>query len=773
METELCEFRVEEQGNAKVEAPPTPVFTDVIVAVHGIGQQKRFETVRSVATRMAGVETLRARGLGEPVVPQPLGYFHSDVKRLTSVCLVDDLDVLKGMDLASIGFAEVFWADVPEDVVKEGNTLDETKAWARTVVARANALCKRAQADPANNWIVPPDFSLAGEVLDEIIDAVYVLENLTFLAKKAGLFNFNLQKVLVDYIGDVQLVTEFTYYRNEIVGRFHQAMESIRQQCSKANPKGVRIHIVAHSEGTVVSFLGMLQAMSLKRFTPGDPARNIDACVEDLTDIPDWLRHVHGFMTIGSPIDKHLLLWERLWTKLQPNLANTKLSPAQIRWRNYYDYGDPVGFELDSARLWLAHVKCSSFQFCGCKKCHHDIGFARYFLPGEAHNEYWNDGAVFEHFIREVVKTPTEQASPPPSRRYVLWFSPAVPYLLSFLLLAGGVFVLFKAVGDYEHPESDAFQRFVRLQELGIKVEPGLAGWELLRAVLGTTALIAGGSLLARFPRLAATSAWPEAILKRTLGKVGRLKNAMPRLQKSANQQGWVAVGILAFLIGCLAYVGLVPKDTQGEIGSGFSYLKRYYGWWGPSVGVLGTTAIAAMLGYLAMASWTGNKDRRQRVIFRGMRPLLLFGMIAIALVIILQQRPLKVSEFAPATAGVPGLSTNELRIATQSDLSARELRLAIQANPTNWSQTLERVGPALSVHPKVWPVLLAGAAFLYLWWLSMLVFDLTFVWHRYIRHSTTNTRLREWNPYGFSRRPAPGDDEPCCNPERLQNSAR
>jgi len=30
----------------------------------------------------------------------------------------------------------------------------------------------------------------------------------------------------------------------------------------------------------------------------------------------------------------------------------------------------------------------------------------------------------------------------------------------------------------------------------------------------------------------------------------------------------------------------------------------------------------------------------------------------------------------------------------------------------------------------RLWPVFLAGAMFLYLWWLVALLFDLTFVWH-------------------------------------------
>ena len=54
------------------------------------------------------------------------------------------------------------------------------------------------------------------------------------------------------------------------------------------------------------------------------------------------------------------------------------------------------------------------------------------------------------------------------------------------------------------------------------------------------------------------------------------------------------------------------------------------------------------------------------------------------------------------------------------------------------------RLVEADAAHPA-WPVLLAGMAFLYLWWLGILVFDLAFVWHRYIRHSVAISTLAQW----------------------------
>ena len=48
--------------------------------------------------------------------------------------------------------------------------------------------------------------------------------------------------------------------------------------------------------------------------------------------------------------------------------------------------------------------------------------------------------------------------------------------------------------------------------------------------------------------------------------------------------------------------------------------------------------------------------------------------------------------------------------------------------------------------HSAVWPVVLAGSAFIYLWWLGILLFDLAFIWQRYIRQSVAVDTLREWN---------------------------
>lgn len=53
-----------------------------------------------------------------------------------------------------------------------------------------------------------------------------------------------------------------------------------------------------------------------------------------------------------------------------------------------------------------------------------------------------------------------------------------------------------------------------------------------------------------------------------------------------------------------------------------------------------------------------------------------------------------------------------------------------------------EPLGPGQESKP-VWPVLLALAGLLYLWWLAILLLDLVLVWHGYTQNSLAMDRLR------------------------------
>jgi hypothetical protein len=57
----------------------------------------------------------------------------------------------------------------------------------------------------------------------------------------------------------------------------------------------------------------------------------------------------------------------------------------------------------------------------------------------------------------------------------------------------------------------------------------------------------------------------------------------------------------------------------------------------------------------------------------------------------------------------------------------------------------------------SLWPLLLASAGCVYLWWLASLIFDLVFVWHRYIQGDVAINFLRkDFRAKGTDRGPDP-----------------
>jgi hypothetical protein len=747
-----------------MQASPTPTptpFKHIFIAVHGIGAQMRNATVRSVATRLAGSQTLVGKTASPLVSFQPLGYFFNAVK---DVIRVRPLDENAQGDAAGIGFAESFWADLPQDVVKEGRTLEETKAWARTVVARARIYCDRARKD--NNAIVEPDFDLGIEVLDEIIQTIHVIENILSIADRMGLVHFELKEILDEYVNDVQIVTEFESHRREIIGRFHTAMDQIYRKHCEGQDKPAKLHIVAHSEGTVVSLLGLLHAMHGEDFSTNAASPNAR---------PTWLQHVHGYMTIGSPIDKHLLLWPGLWRDLQPGRANVladvidsdgkvieRANRHQIRWRNYYDFGDPVGFKLETARTWIKLREAHMFEF----EEQHDIGFARYLLPGKAHNDYWSDPEVFEHFVQDVVDRKTGDTTPLPKRRWnrrlVAAFSPLLPYAFSAVILMVGVYLLYKNVNHFVFGELDAMSSHLLLRDLGLTRTEALTGIGLFWNVIGITALIAGATLLARVPRLASTTPHLHRSAREKAKRAADAKKAQDPQSRGAGQSParpgrvtlfvwryvWRAAAVLGFGAGCALYAAAVEPDSQAEIGFIFG---RFGDAW-PTIGIFLCALAVGAVGYLTTVAASHVEARRDRWIWKGMRPLILSGALIIGIIVTSQIKPDlfgwsvwdELAQKQKDMLGAAKIDKEFLREA-RFDLNELTMVFAKEVPPAQLGDRLRSLAPILTERPPLWPVFLATAAFLYLWWLATLLFDLAFVWQRYIRQSVCVDGLAEW----------------------------
>src|ERR1019366_6185704 len=86
------------------------------------------------------------------------------------------------------------------------------------------------------------------------------------------------------------------------------------------------IYIVAHSEGTVVSWKSLTMA-ALEAVPPA------------------WLDEIKGVVTLGSPIDKHRAFWGAQNFPADPLPADRK---TKIPWWNFSDYSDPVAYSLDA-----------------------------------------------------------------------------------------------------------------------------------------------------------------------------------------------------------------------------------------------------------------------------------------------------------------------------------------------------------------------------------------------------------------------------------------
>jgi hypothetical protein len=592
----------------------------VIVAVHGIGDQAEFATIQQTAAQYCLYH--------ESPFAVPLGNFHNG----RATYRLPEADFPEA--LHEFFFAEVYWASIPREVVKEGYKLEDAQAWAKTIVGRV-----RRRAEEAGEQYGAREYNLLEEVLREMGETLSVLGRVFYLSGKMGLFSFDLDKVVKDYLDDVQLVAEFKEQSGMVIRRFSEQLDTIYQEVTKLGVQP-EIYLVTHSEGTVVALLGLLSAICGK-----DP---VHGAVR-----PPWLDAVRGWMTIGSPIDKHLVLWPELFEDLKTPVHQPTGQTAKqtlIEWRNYYDLGDPVGFKLSKAREVFntdpndPNASRSPWHWFNFPETH-DHGFTRSLFPGKAHTDYWDDPAVFGHFMQHVVyrdaPSPPKCAdhthdNPPGDRWLHKLGSWILPYLATAGLLGFAVYTLYKAVQAYLTPEG--------------KVAEETTG-QVFRNVGGITALLAGLTVTARIPRL--TREWP-----------------------------WRILGILLFFLGAFGFWRLTEDNERRHLGRVFiRLLGGVDGLTDTQRATWGFLGLAVLVAALA----TGVARRYPRL---GVKPLLYFG-----------------------GAGV-------------------------------FTVVAEHVINAENVSYAIWPVVLAGALFLYLWWLAALFFDLVFVWHRYIQASVAQDRL-------------------------------
>jgi hypothetical protein len=354
--------------------PMNEAPTKILVAVHGIGDQTRYETLQHLINLCFGHHGL-PRGV-------PIGLLHS---RLAAGPWAS-VSALPGL-----GFAEVFWADVGRE--SEAYVLEESVAWSHTVVERLGVI---------SNWLglerQPFERGRIKRTLTDMGIAVRLIRWLNRGLAAVGIGSVDLDKLLVRFLGDVQLYADFELYRGRIMARFDDVVRTIG-----AAADGAEIHLCAHSQGSVVALLGILEG-----HRTGAP----------------WVSRVKSLITVGSPLDTFLMLWPELWTPFTTPPPDVPAARPEIRWFNYADRGDPIGYGLEITRLFIARFAPGLFA-PGSPK---ERIFRRYLVPGKAHIDYWRDQRVFSEWLGSAVLGGDAPVEPPGDRVVARIVGPILPF---------------------------------------------------------------------------------------------------------------------------------------------------------------------------------------------------------------------------------------------------------------------------------------------------------------------------------------------------------
>ncbi|GAB5416806.1 MAG: hypothetical protein Crog4KO_22950 [Crocinitomicaceae bacterium] len=485
-----------------------------VVVVHGIGEQRPNETVPAVISRFAearmmdfeesdnkpGSAVERHNFITMGKVAAQAGTKKKDGKvsfagespwsQFEGIPNIygDEVKHFKAIQSEGeedIRFVDMYWADILDDYFKvSGQT---TEVWTDAVLSRMKTDTEEKEDDPIKEkrqtWIK--------QVL------THIQETALFATNVAGLPKVNvadeLNAVMENVVGDIQIYGENRSVRGEAVARFHGLMEKIHEQhlqtynitgfnletedvnhrykvgskysgykrLKEANIEYVRpkIHVVAHSLGTVLSLDAIMYAHVKKEYA--NPANSTE---NEYRNIPfemygeeqfkkvewdiennkpevekknrtegngiidrtegefvgsNWIDNLESFVTLGSPIDKFLVLYPENYSYLKGELhkkgsskndeSNVSKAKAlfktrtpegmpKIRHYNYCDEQDPVGHHLD-----LVHEQEGYQLIFDNDGMNRDVVFNQYVTPGVAHIKYWEDQILMRRILHQTV----------------------------------------------------------------------------------------------------------------------------------------------------------------------------------------------------------------------------------------------------------------------------------------------------------------------------------------------------------------------------------
>jgi hypothetical protein len=294
------------------------------VVVHGVGRQAELDTLRTLVEGYHLVtHTPRAGGVSR-----------------------SEADLMREEDGAD-WFEEVRYSHLIAHHEEYGER--DLRRWLRTFRGRLEEIHnERGGGDRL-------DFSGIESVTDDILLTTKIAKLIT-VRLKVGAESFeSIELSANDFLRQLQLFADRESYRDAIVDQVRRGLAVV----AAADPTR-RLVVAAHSLGTVVTLIALLQA---------EAAGEV------------WVGQVDRFVTFGSPLDLVMVLFPEFF----PTLSGS--SGRGIRWTNYTLSNDPIATDLRLVRCWFLPVRATGLFSQGAPR-EDELG------PGSlyaAHTDYWHE----------------------------------------------------------------------------------------------------------------------------------------------------------------------------------------------------------------------------------------------------------------------------------------------------------------------------------------------------------------------------------------------
>jgi len=425
-----------------------------VIVVHGIGEQRPNETVLAVVNRFA--EARSEISPGQPQWPPgdvlTLGLASGQsgpwlefehIPRAWTPPATRPFLAEAAHGGGNLRFVDLYWADLLGDDFKDVG--EKPEAWTASVLGRLNRKgVHDGQAPPA--W--------ARELLRLMRDTIVLVRKVLAIR---GWKDFD-DLVFNKFLGDVQLYGEYAKVRGRAVRRFHDRISQIEDvdpgarytiiahslgtvmsmdallfahadlelRAGLADPARQEVANLpfpgylddppyAQGSGEIIRAMTggkapskavrkpkgasrgarMAHAMvgPLKKDGTGIGISASDAAKIGFLDT-SWLERVDALVTLGSPIDKFLVIW---WFNYKYLATDGWIHDERprIKHYNYCDEQDPVGHKLD--------IAASAPAFARVFETVEDQVFNRYAVPGAAHVAYWKDLPLFRWILARAV----------------------------------------------------------------------------------------------------------------------------------------------------------------------------------------------------------------------------------------------------------------------------------------------------------------------------------------------------------------------------------